>query len=520
MTLSNHSFKKHFKRIAFASLLAGSCAFHSSPLLAAGDTTSSVLPTTERAIGETANGETEPREYWEDWCGWGTHDSCPVDYTKELDAVAAREKDESEVSFEKLQKTAGEHSELAQSQLAESQLIDEEDDSIPVFALAESLAQSTGVSIQQVIEPFAMVTPFAQSSLEQIAELQRSAVKIAEEIAAREVAQEAAKIEAKKAREKAIRQQIANDAFRSLGDDQLDLVVLDNDKQDVKAIRSVEKSVKRFDEILLSGGSTPPNWDTRDDRTFDVVSSGDMFRSELDSLAAEEPIDVFIHGPSVLKTPAETLASQANPPTSKPLIGSSPVIATIDESYMPYDIASRDLRIWPYHTTPIKPYCIVNRNNHVEDFAWWPDEDSASNTQNKEQAIETVTSVDSSVEEVTSVDSSVEEVVLVETSVECLVDEIVWKFDNAISSLAQRKKQFSPRRMGRRIGRLTGSPAIATQRAINAIARFWPESGTVESSTQASKELLARAEAIEAEAPSDKPNIEVAERLGESILVR
>lgn len=76
---------------------------------------------------------------------------------------------------------------------------------------------------------------------------------------------------------------------------------------------------------------------------------------QLQELAQEEPIDIKSLGPSVL-TPKNrpTSVTRIEVAPINPLIGSSPVIATIEEDYMPYDLSARDLENW--NTYPIAPH--------------------------------------------------------------------------------------------------------------------------------------------------------------------
>ena len=73
---------------------------------------------------------------------------------------------------------------------------------------------------------------------------------------------------------------------------------------------------------------------------------------QLQELAAEEPIDIESLGPSVLvpkNRPMSVTGIEVAP--INPLIGSSPIIATIEEDYMPYDLSADDLKNW--NTFPI-----------------------------------------------------------------------------------------------------------------------------------------------------------------------
>lgn len=99
---------------------------------------------------------------------------------------------------------------------------------------------------------------------------------------------------------------------------------------------------------------------------------------QLQELAQQEPIDIESFGPSVLipenRSPSVTGIVVA---PLNPLIGSSAVIATIEEDYMPYDLSARDLADWNDYPIASHPF---NTEDHVTDeqtASLWDDFDLA-----------------------------------------------------------------------------------------------------------------------------------------------
>ncbi|MAI34549.1 MAG: hypothetical protein CMM07_23140 [Rhodopirellula sp.] len=99
---------------------------------------------------------------------------------------------------------------------------------------------------------------------------------------------------------------------------------------------------------------------------------------QLQELVQEEPIDIESHGPSVLN-PENRLPSVTGIEIAaiNPLVGSSAMIATIEEDYMPYDLSAGDLKSW--NTYPIASHAF-NAEHHTNDeqtTSLWDDFDIA-----------------------------------------------------------------------------------------------------------------------------------------------
>ena len=160
--------------------------------------------------------------------------------------------------------------------------------------LAAVAVASAGVSVEQIVEPFAMVGPYLDNSLEMVRKFQSWW-----------------------------------DAVRS------------------QAAASAEATGGRVDEAGREGGT-------------------DDSRPARRQLAAEEPIDVESLGKSVLVDAfghAETDAVEPGVYVTAidMLVGGSPIIATIEEDYLPYDLSARDIKLWSVFPISTHPFCIRSR---------------------------------------------------------------------------------------------------------------------------------------------------------------
>ena len=99
---------------------------------------------------------------------------------------------------------------------------------------------------------------------------------------------------------------------------------------------------------------------------------------QLQELAAEEPIDIESLGPSVLmpeNRPMSVSGIEVAP--INPLIGSSPIIATIEEDYMPYDLSARDLENWNAFPMAAHPISAGTGVDKEQTAGLWDDFDTA-----------------------------------------------------------------------------------------------------------------------------------------------
>ncbi len=93
---------------------------------------------------------------------------------------------------------------------------------------------------------------------------------------------------------------------------------------------------------------------------------------QLQELAQEEPIDIESLGPSVLIPKNRPMSVTGIEVASvNPLIGSSPVIATIEEDYMPYDLSARDLENWRSYPIATHPFNAEDRVTDEQTASLW-----------------------------------------------------------------------------------------------------------------------------------------------------
>ncbi|TWU24064.1 hypothetical protein Pla52o_19870 [Novipirellula galeiformis] len=318
---------------------------------------------------------------YEAWCEWGTHDSSPVG-TSTLSAT-------SQDGIEEKHPNAPEQSAMMPA----------------LFAVAESVSRRAGISIQQLIEPFAMVTPYAQSSLEEISRLQLRA-----------------------------EESSTHDAVASSGNE-------------------VEAETATHYEGILPA----PIVDTTDNHCFADSATTDEMGSDMYFLATEEPIDGDAPGHEAEGLLDTSNAMATNPPKSdssvgsslnelvleeagfeeseaaveelavaSPVVGSGAIIATISEEYLPYDLAARDIPVWNFAPLVYKPYCILQRNNHVEKFDMWSEVEMQSEAGAEgevEAEGEAVAVKEVATEEVASEEVHAEAVVVKEASSEEAIGE-------------------------------------------------------------------------------------------------
>ena len=99
---------------------------------------------------------------------------------------------------------------------------------------------------------------------------------------------------------------------------------------------------------------------------------------QLQELAGEEPIDSENLGPSVL-LPEDPPPSMTGIEIAalNPLIGSSAIIATIEEDYMPYDLSDGDLKNWYSYPITSPSFNAESQVNDQQTASLWDDFDIA-----------------------------------------------------------------------------------------------------------------------------------------------
>ncbi|EMI20725.1 hypothetical protein RMSM_02338 [Rhodopirellula maiorica SM1] len=260
------------------------------------------------------------------------------------------------------------------------------------------------------------------------------------------------------------------------------------------------------------------------------------------------------------------------------IVGSSAIIATIEEAYQPYDLAAADIQVWNFYPLVYKPYCILDRNNHVEKPEMWSTEDvvaeadvAADVEANAERdaateldavaevseeaeveavveaevevvaeadidtevevvaeaETETVVDVEALVEAMgeseSGADAKVDEVVdvdhvVIEASADCLLDELVWNVDAVTPKMARHLRRGAARRLGRLLGSrfqtVASSGHQVANHAVDLIAGVWPAPAVQQVPESVGEALMVRAGAVAAAEAS----VQVAEVVLESDL--
>ena len=88
--------------------------------------------------------------------------------------------------------------------------------------------------------------------------------------------------------------------------------------------------------------------------------------AQIIDLALTEPVDVLIKDPAAHE-PAEDLVNAIQVTQLDYLIGSSPTVFTIKETYLPYDLSKSDLHLWNTYSTASHPFCVRDQMRSERD---------------------------------------------------------------------------------------------------------------------------------------------------------
>ncbi|MFK8114063.1 MAG: hypothetical protein AB8B91_17810 [Rubripirellula sp.] len=222
--------------------------------------------------------------------------------------------------------------------------------------------------------------------------------------------------------------------------------------------------------------------------------------SEIEALAGDEPLDIESYrefGPSRLVesfpaieslTPSLTVeitdevVSGVEVAPLDFLVGSSAVVATLEEGYLPYDLGARDVQVWSLFPSATQPFCVRGRMDGLDADPMWQEFD---------------------------------QVVSVQGSADCLLNQLVWEVSGWMEGNSSWLASFKPRAVGNQVAELAIRSNRMVSSAAASVASQFPEPAqpaSVGSEEVAEQEeapspaggaLLARAGAIEV--PSDVP---------------
>ena len=286
----------------------------------------------------------------------------------------------------------------------------------------------------------------------------------------------------------------------------------------------------------------------------EMIPKVDPLQSQIDAIAAQEPIDVESFGVSILvfAAIAEDAVAASLPETEAniepgveiqpldKLVGSSAIIATIEEDYMPYDLAARDLRLWSLFPVSTQPFCVRNQIKDFDSDSMWRDFDHVVRHTPKGASPQDVSRDALASDELTDVDQDEDEKLTTEQeeepriaegtaeaelaslrtpstkpslaipqapdaspslsycgSADCMLDEIIWQTEAMMAENSPLRSAIKPKAIGRTIASIVSGGTQLVERAALQIASRWPE--TEPKRSPAGARLLARAGAIDAD---------------------
>ncbi len=361
----------------------------------------------------------------EELCGWATHDSCPIAaetiasrtlaaFDRSIATAAATACAKAGISIEQIIEPLA----MVQPQLSQAP----SDDSVTATADAKA-----GISVQEIIEPFISIGPQFAASLDQIKQFQQWW----------KTAIEASKAQQQDVSETSTQASVASDAESSIND-------------------------------------------------------------ELQLLADEEPIDIDLDalGPSVLILVEEQTESSSPAPVSIPdasvsQVGASAIIVSLEDAYMPYDLSARDLRVWSVFPLVTEPFCIRSRTECEPIAPIWEDSE------------ETVAADDSATDDDDELvlQAPTENSFTIHGSPDCLLDELIWNIE---VTLLENSHWLDPATYGDQLADFARQGTDVAESAAGSLASLWPndEADTEvlveQDEPTAGDRLLARAEAVEA----------------------
>lgn len=220
------------------------------------------------------------------------------------------------------------------------------------------------------------------------------------------------------------------------------------------------------------------------------------FRTEeaIDAIAKLEPIDVEAFGPSVLisaEIPLEDVDLSITGIEVTPidnLIGSAPMIVTIDEPYLPYDLSAGDLRLRSVFPISTQPFCVRSRAAGWNPVPMWTEVDSLGVA--KVVAEPLTDPVD-------------------HWMLTSLIEQLIVTTESLTDPTSTIRQYTSPEQLGRQWARMLARGNRVVMETTELIATYWPE--PVAKPSASGKALLTRA-GVELET---SPEIVLAEQIAD-----
>jgi hypothetical protein len=199
-----------------------------------------------------------------------------------------------------------------------------------------------------------------------------------------------------------------------------------------------------------------------------------------DLYLAADPLDPDHFGASVLVSSLDRLSEQpfgqqAKPRRESALVGCSPMIFTLEENYMAYDMAQRDVKLWCVFPTTTRPFCIRRQAAEFDSHPMWNDFDVAVEKEIKSPPESLASQL--------------------QCSAYCVLEDWVVALENWTVAESPVRRLLRPRQVGRQLATFSSRQSHLAGRAVAVLAKHWPEIKTDHRPSPAGAALLARAEA-------------------------
>lgn len=421
-----------------------------------------------------------------------------------------------------------------------------------IAAIAAAACAGTGVSFEQMTEPFAMVGTRYGTSGPRLSTFQKWWIEAAERHAAEQLEKEkeiaAAELLAAKAVDEAEANPIEDESQISVADADAAAVVVRHTSEeeyvevaavkdlDIGHVPVVDFNSEISDEELWAESIASDEFDAGvfdeqvesdldrgEDANLAAVRAERAFQAEVDRLADEEPLDadeeaLQVFGPSVI-TPEDTSIPTSESTvesfavSSDSFVGSAPIICTIPEAYLPYDLAARDRDSLGMFPSSKQPFCVLSEDSDSAD----PDPVDWSPLASTPQAVTSVapsSDTNESLAAETEKDDFAGDVarnadrdVAVDASrdADCLLEDLVWHVQRTWENQEIVGQQLSVEPIGQEFAALVVSGDQLVDRIANSLALVWPVNR--KGNGDAGAELLARAKASEQVEPVDNDQL-------------
>jgi len=210
------------------------------------------------------------------------------------------------------------------------------------------------------------------------------------------------------------------------------------------------------------------------------------------AVAAMEPIDVDFHGPSVLigePNSSEELAPGIEITPIDSLIGSAPMIVTINEPYMPYDLSASDLRLRSVFPFSAQPFCVRSRVADWNIVPMWTEVEHLQIAQTQRRELVQMrkwVQMQKWVQMRKCVQKQAQA-----APVDCYLEEFVWLIESWTANDSKLAAAANPTSLGERVAKLVSRGNRMVHQATDLIASHWPQ--PVVEPSLAGRALLTRA---------------------------